>query len=218
LDPKAQSCVPLLRVTGIPSLPAVVRNKRVFHAALLAGLVVSTLGLILEVSGNGAAHDISIPQQLQAAIKVVHRNARVITRSDVDWTSCGSPEADQIITADMNGDGRLDYAALLRLPTKTTAQGERENGTAGAVWLVVFVGRPDGSYKPIVLDRHGDRSAGLVDITIALRLPGVVKEIRSGRKITLTLPGIERLWCERSGTVFFWSKKAGRFESLWTGD
>jgi len=184
----------------------------------VASLFVFKLGLILGFVERSDAQDIPIPQRLHAAINAVQRNARVVTRNDVDWKSCAPPEQDQIIKADLNGDGRLDYAALLLVRKKPIAKGERD-GTAGAVWLVAFLGRPDGSYKPVVLDRHGDtESTGLLDIAITLRAPGVVKEVRSGRQITLTLPAIERVWCERSSTVFFWNRKAARFESVWTGD
>jgi hypothetical protein len=162
--------------------------------------------------GNANAGDISIPQSLQAAITAVEPHARIITRADVDWKSCGSPEVDQIVHADLNGDGLADYAALLFLPKKRSR-------TAGTVWLVVFLGRRDGSYKPIVLDRHGNQpSTGLVDINIAARPTGVVAEAPSGRQISLTLPAVERVWCERSSTIFFWNDKARRFESVWTAD
>jgi hypothetical protein len=71
----------------------------------------------------------------------------------------------------------------------------------------------------IVLDRHGNRTAtGLANLIIALRHPGVIEEAGSSKQILLTLPGIERFWCESSATVFFWSKSAARFDSVWTGD
>ena len=176
------------------------------------------LGVVLRLIAGADAQDISIPEQLAAAINQVRPNASVVTRSDVDWKSCAPPERDQIIKADLDGDGRLDYAALLFVPNKPGAERKRD-GTVAAVWLVVFLGRADGSYKSIVLDRHGDKeSTGLVDIIITSRAPGVLEEVRSGRKMTLTLHAIERVWCERSGTVFFWNRNRGRFESIWTGD
>jgi hypothetical protein len=178
------------------------------------------LGVILGAVGHANARDVSIPPSLQAAIKTVQPQARIITRADIDWQSCGLPEADQIVNTDLNGDGFADYATLLFVPTS----GSR---TTGALWLVVFLGRRDGSYKAVVLDRHktvvldrhGDRpSTGLLGITIRLQAPGVVEEVPSGRHISLTLPAVQRVWCERSSTIFFWSNKARRFQSVWTGD
>jgi hypothetical protein len=171
----------------------------------------SVLCSLLAAVGQSSAQVASVPPQLQAAIKKVRSDAEIVRRNEIDWKSCEPPERDQIVEADFNGDGRTDYAALLRLGT---------NGSGGGpVWLTVFLAQKDGSFRSIILDRHGSRKAtGLANLIIALRHPGVIEEAGSGKQVRLALPGIERFWCESSATVFFWSKSAARFESVWTGD
>jgi hypothetical protein len=174
-------------------------------------LAASVLCSLLAVVGQSSAQVASVPPQLQAAIKKVRGDAEIIRRDEIDLKSCEPPEGDQMVEADFNGDGRADYAALLRL-------GKKGSGV-GPVWLTVFLAQRDGSFRSIVLDRHGNRkSTGLANLVIALRHPGVIDEVVSSRQVRLTLPGVERFWCESSATVFFWSKSAAHFESVWTGD
>jgi len=116
------------------------------------------LGVVLRLIAGADAQDISIPEQLAAAINQVRPNASVVTRSDVDWKSCAPPERDQIIKADLDGDGRLDYAALLFVPKKPGAERKRD-GTVAAGWVVVLLGRADGAVESNVLDRHRDKEA-----------------------------------------------------------
>jgi hypothetical protein len=166
---------------------------------------------LLAAVGQSSAQVATVPPQLQAAIKKVRSDAEIVRRDEIDWKSCAPPERDQMVEADFNGDGRADYAALLRL-------GKNES-VVGPVWLTVFLAREDGSFHSIVLDRHGNRtSTGLANLIIALRPPGVIEEAVLSKQVLLTLPGIERFWCESSATVYFWSRSAARLESVWTGD
>jgi hypothetical protein len=161
-------------------------------AALATNLVTATI--------------VAASSEIDSAIRGVAPGAAILRQQEIDWQSCGSDQKkDQIIQADFNGDGVADYAALLRIgqpkrqPTRALPTVEQE---VVPVWLVVFLGQRDSSFRSFISEKMPEGVIPM-DVIIELRPPGIVQHVSSGRQVRLTFPGIEVLACEKAGVVFY---------------
>ena len=143
--------------------------------------------------------------RMQAIIRQnVHPNATIVSVENVNPVIrerfLNTEEAvPGLVTADFNGDGVADYAALLRFPKKA-GFGE---------WLVVFIGASGGSFQLRLLEKYdGFRD----DVYITIEPPGQVSASGSLRIVNLRAPAIARIHPERPPTIFYWEK--GRFQRL----
>src|SRR5438105_417440 len=144
--------------------------------------------------------------RLQAAMRQhVHPNASIISLENLNRLSrekflgAGDEASPGFVTADFNGDGVTDYAALLTFPQKKST-GE---------WLVVFMGSKDGGFQLRLLEKYNGFHD---DIYITMEPSGEVKPFNSARKVKLQAPGIARIHPDRRPTLFYWQK--GRFQRL----
>ncbi len=144
--------------------------------------------------------------KLQAAMRQhVHPNATIVSLENLNRVSqekfLGAVDdaSPGFVAADFNGDGVLDYAALLTFPQKNTS-GE---------WLVVFMGNKEGGFQLRLLEKYNGVHD---DIYITMEPPGEVKPFQSARRVKLRAPGIARIHPDRRPTLFYWQK--GRFQRL----
>ena len=144
--------------------------------------------------------------KLQATMKQhVHPNASIISLENLNRISrekflgAGDEASPGFVTADFNGDGVPDYAALLTFPQKKTS-GE---------WLVVFMGSKEGGFQLRLLEKYDGFHD---DIYITMERPGEVKPFHSARRVKLRAPGIARIHPDRQPTLFYWQK--GRFQRM----
>ena len=177
-----------------------------------SALLASMLPTLAQLSQPRAS--VALPEEVERAIKGLHPGAAVLTAEEVDVESCG-PEArrDQFFSADFNGDGISDYAALVRLGEPRQ---DREFKVV-PIWLVVLLGQRDGKFRVVVLESN---RTGTVPTWIVIEPypPGMVWHWEGIRTEWLTFPGIGVSYCEKAGRVFYWSSKAGRFRHIQTSD
>jgi hypothetical protein len=77
--------------------------------------VLAAVLLAPAVASPQASPATGLPAELTAAIKRLHAAAVVVTADEVYADRCGAEhQRDQVFRADFDGDGRQDYAALLR--------------------------------------------------------------------------------------------------------
>jgi len=143
-----------------------------------------------------------VEARLREPLRSLRPGAHIITEREVDWGFCPAPRRDQVVSADFNGDGILDYAAIVGTGP----------GSGPEEVLVVFLGGPDGRFKVVVLERIGG------DAIIQAHEPGRVHDMFSGRPTKLVLPGIDRYYCGKSARVYYWSVKAQKFRFVPIGD
>ncbi len=79
-----------------------------------------------------------LPPALREAITSLHPAAAVLRADEVLVERCGTEHRrDQVVRADFNGDGRADYAVLLRIGEPKAVAGEALKSVS--VWAVVFL-------------------------------------------------------------------------------
>ena len=177
--------------------------------SLLAGLFfLVLLGPTIASSQTSAIG--SLPAELTAAIKRLHAGAVVITAAEVDVDRCGAEHRrDQIFRADFDGDGRQDYATLLRI-------GEPQASRTVQLWGVVFLAKRDGRYRPFVLFQDADAMFPSRQVLWA-QPPGFVKHgAHAERVLTLKLPAVGWTLCESTAKVFYWTSRGQTFREYLT--
>lgn len=129
---------------------------------------------------------------------------------DVLADRCGTEHRrDQVVRGDLNGDGRADYAVLVRVGAPQAVSGEPVKSTS--VWAVVFLGRRDGLYRPFILAKWDDVMMPSRRV-IALQPPGKVHHgAHPERVLTLKQPGVRSILCAGTETVYYWASRGQTF-------
>ena len=168
------------------------------------------IGTAVMVLAEGACAE----STLDAAIKALHPHSAIVKRGEVD-PSCG-PRPDQVLVADFNGDGVPDYAVLLGI-WPSGRQATRTDKVI-AIGLAAFMGQSGGGgFRPFIVERFPGESP--CPRMIAVEPLGLVRHWEDPRKeVRLVFPGIGRLYCEKSGRVFYWSPRIRGFRWTAAGD
>src|SRR5262249_9086775 len=148
-------------------------------------------------------------------VRRIDPNARLVEPADVD-PPCRSVSPG-LVVADFNGDGRPDFAGLLRSgrPRPGRTEGGREY-TEEEVWFVGFLGGGGRLRRGHLEHWWGVSAPGRSALT--LMRPGVVDEWpgveHRARRVRLKNPGVIRIYCEASAVVYYWSPSRNRFSKL----
>ena len=112
---------------------------------------------------------------------------KVLNLSDINWKSCkGYGNLSNLVVDDFNGDNLLDIAVLIvndidKPPVEWNGELVQER----EIELVVYMNQGSGKYKKISLEKLPTFFP--TEITIKLQSNG-----------------IDRVYCERSETVYYW--------------
>ncbi len=144
-----------------------------------------------------------MPAALSDAIKRVNPAARVVGADEILEERCGAGQLrEQLFRADFTGDGRQDYAALLRIGEPAGKPGEALRTVP--LWGVVFLANRDGRYHPFILFKDDDAMVPSRRV-LWVQPPGAVRHgAHPGRVLTLKLPGVGSMLCESTAKVFYW--------------
>jgi hypothetical protein len=143
-------------------------------------------------------------------------DSRLPRRNDV--APCWRERPDKLpfsFSADLDGDGSLDWAVmLLRVPS-------------GSFQLVVLLGRQDDTYRPIVLEK----SPYYAKDYCIVEAPAGQYETARGKgyelgnvhdhdppEVTLVNAGIHLARFETAGWLWFWDAEAKQFRKVQTSD
>jgi len=143
-----------------------------------------------------------IPETLAAAIKKVAPSASLVTPRDVDETACAPVgQAPGLLHADFDGDGRADYAALLKKETGKEKTWEGRTLREARFSFVLFLDDGSGGYKPRVVRRYPDflPTAAVLDLQSA----GTVRHRETRKNVKLPNPGVMLSFCEKSATAYY---------------
>jgi hypothetical protein len=167
--------------------------------ACVLSAIVGSLIYPLYTQVNGA----SLPETLAAAIKKTSPGATIVSVKEVDSTSCQSVgDSPGLVRADLNGDGRQDYAVLLKTKVskeETIWEGKTLHEAQFA--LMLFLADRDGGFRARTLHRYADFVPTAV--VINLQPPGVVRNRETHRTVRVQHPGVTLIYCEKSATTYY---------------
>jgi len=143
-----------------------------------------------------------IPEALSAAMKKIAPGASLVTASDVDQTACAPVgQSPGLVRADFDGDGRDDYAALLKKETGKEKTWEGRALREARFAFVLFMDDGGGAYKPRVVRRYADFVPTAV--VLDLQPAGDVRHRETRKNVKLSNPGVMLSFCEKSATTYF---------------
>lgn len=167
-------------------------SDRLRVAGVTAVLVLSWV--MVESPGPGAP--------LAKAIEEFQAGAVIVAREDLDATSCGPlGKRPGIVFTELNEDGGMDYAVLLRLKdtgNETTRQ--RHVGRPAQFAFVMFLAE-GGTFTAHLVRRYTDDVPSAV--AIASQAPGIVRHRWTGSEVRLPHPGVLMSFCEKFATIYY---------------
>lgn len=159
--------------------------------------------MALAAGAAGAGETSVLPPALADALKRLHPAARVVSADEILAERCGAGQRrEQLFRADFNGDGRPDYAMLLRIGE---AEGKPDEALKTVpLWGVVFLANRDGRYRPFILFKDADAMFPSRRV-LWIQAPGRVHHgAHPERVLTLKHPGVGSMLCESTAKVFYW--------------
>jgi hypothetical protein len=178
------------------------------------------VGTLLVASHAWAQQPLSVGDSgVQAAIQKTFPGSTILVAADVDSRECGpAPESPGFVAGDFEGDGRPDFAALVKIGETGKVvdwEGRKLHETRYA--FAIFLATSDGRYNPKRIIRFLEYWPVMTFIT--LQPPGMLRgpgDDRRGSAITLKSPGVELINCGKSSVVYYFSNKYVR--EFWTSD
>jgi hypothetical protein len=174
------------------------------------------LAILLCWTSSAQSDDVPAPGSVSAAIEKRIPGATIVTRDDINEKSCGRlPKAPGLVTGDFNGDGRKDFAALLKVRSTGKLvhwEGKLLEETEFA--FAIFLEDGHGGFKPAYLRRFKDLLPILSYIDIMP--PGNVKGIGEKPGLVLRNSAISFVNCEKSEAIYYVSGASVRIH--WVSD
>jgi len=177
--------------------------------------VLLSLGVATHAGAAAPPSVADLPPALREAITSLHPAAAVLRADEVLVERCGTEHRrDQVVRADFNGDGRADYAVLLRIGEPKAVAGEALKSVS--VWAVVFLARRDGLYRSFILSKSDEVMIPSRQV-IALRPPGRVQVGgHPERPVTLKQAAIVSILCEGTEKIYYWVSRGQTFREFLT--
>jgi hypothetical protein len=137
----------------------------------------------------------------------------VLRADEILVERCGAQHRrDQVLRADLNGDGRADYALLLRIGEPKAVAGEALK--SASVWAVVFLARRDGLYRSFILSKSDEVMIPSRQV-ITLQPAGQVEAGgHPGRVLTLKQPAVASILCEGTEKIYYWVSRGQTFREF----
>jgi hypothetical protein len=156
---------------------------------------------------------------VQGSIQSAFPGSTILLAADIDPKNCGpAPESPGFVAGDFDGDGRTDFAVLVKLGETgkvITWGGKKLRETRYG--FAIFLARSDGTYNLKRAMRFVDYSPLMMLIT--LQPPGTIQgpgDPGHRSEITLKHSAVERINCGKSSVVYYLSGQTVR--EFWTSD
>lgn len=180
---------------------------------LVAAGAIVLLGLAW-ITAAAQTPEEELPAALREEIRKLGPSARLVGEGDLDRQNCSPRPSPGLVVDDFNGNGRKDHAALVLtgVTRKPPQPGPRGPGVEVELLLLVLL---DGDAAALqIVQRFWLRPAAAVRYIIAVQPPAALTELNGPGKVTLKQPGIMLVYCEAATTVYYWSPRKRRFDSI----
>lgn len=178
----------------------------------LAGAIV-LLGLAWSAAVAQMAEE-ELPAALREEIRKLGPTARIVGEGDLDRQHCSPRPSPGLVIDDFNGNGRKDHAVLVL--TGVTRKPPQPSPRAPAVevelLLLVMLDGDAATLQPV--QHFWLRPAAAARYVIAVQPPAELTEFNGPGRVTLTQSGIMLVYCESGTTVYYWSPRKRRFDSM----
>jgi hypothetical protein len=180
-------------------------------------LILALLHLLARATCSGSvgsterAPEDRLPVALRKQIQELVPSGHIVLPRDVTVESCGPKSDPGVVIGDFNGDGRNDYAILLRSDAPTS----RKEGAFAELSLVIFLDL-EGRWQRVFMNRFRVAEGLASRHVITLQPPATLQESDGPRKVSLKHPGIAWVYCEAGVRVYYWSPRKGAFDSIVT--
>jgi hypothetical protein len=177
---------------------------------------------ILTANGADGAKPVLETQASKELLDAIAREfprSTIVQPSDIDPVNCGQLKAHPGLgEGDFNGDGRNDYAVLLKGRVKGEKEWQGRVLQLMEVDFVIFLREASGQLRSIRIEHLENYHPFTVGI--AIMKPGLVREspVVGNSTVRLLHPGILMYLCGRSAAVFYWDRNTNSFDSITTID
>ena len=169
----------------------------------IACVLVALVGILIPCVPHAQSKEAPVPENLAGAISKVTPGSTIVNAKEVDATAC-QPVGDSpgLVHADFNGDGRQDYAVLLKTSVskkETVWQGKSLREARFS--FVLFLDDGTGGYRARVVRRYADfvPTAVVIDPQPA----GKVRHRETHKHIRVPNPAVMLSFCEKSATTYY---------------
>lgn len=169
----------------------------------IACMLIALVGILVPFMPYAQSKELPVPKSLDSAIRKLAPSAKVVAAKDVDTTSC-QPVGDSpgMVRADFNGDGRQDYAVLLKTRVSKEVTVSQSNSLREARFsFVLFLDNGRGGYQPIVVRRYEDFVPTIV--VINLEPAGIIQHRETHKEVRVPNPAVMLSFCEKSATIYY---------------
>lgn len=195
--------------TSIQASRAGLAARLALAPAIFAALALAAASGATAHENRGGLKTVQAPKFVTAYVRnKLPGNAVARARyGDDQAAGLGKPnaKAQSQIVADFNGDGKPDWAGLVRT-------------RKGAINLVVIYSK-GRRYRHALLQKNVGRTGDNLAVSVHVQKPGRIKGFpakKNPRSVRLVRPGIEFIYFEKSSVVFYWKER--RFAEIWTSD
>jgi hypothetical protein len=165
--------------------------------------LITIIGVLSPAFAAESSSNLALPEALASAISNISTNSSVVGAEDVDPSACRPVgEKPGLVQADFNGDGRDDYAVLLKTKEtdkKTTWQGTELREAEFA--FAFLLDDASGGYKQMIVRRYSDFVP--TGVVLDLQAPGDVHDRETHKDIQIFNPSVILSFCEKSATAYF---------------
>jgi hypothetical protein len=155
-----------------------------------------------------------LPAGLREEIRKLGPSARIVGENDLDRQSCSPRPSPGLVVDDFNGNGRKDHAALVLTGASRKPPHPTPRSSGLEVEIVLLVMLDGDATSAQVVQRFWLPPASAARYAISVQPPASLVEFNGPGKVTLKQPGIMLVYCEAGMTVYYWSPRKRRFDSI----
>ena len=144
----------------------------------------------------------AISGPLQAAIRIVAPNSKVLQPNEINMRECESvPKSPGLARADFNGDGLEDAAAILKTHVAGDVRSfEGRKYRKAELLFVIFINDGKGGYLTRTQDKYNNQIPAMMFVDVIP--PRKIRSIEEGKDVDLKNPAVMLTFCGQSAAAY----------------